>query len=254
MEWIPSCRLRLASSAKCKQFLPIGALAVFQPFRQNTIGSGVTFMNTHSDPANTLFTIGHSNLEIADFLAVLGAHGVRTLCDVRSRPASFRFPQFNREMLGNGLATAGIRYEFLGETLGGRPADPRVYREDGIVDYALRRRSPDFAEGIDRAVALSRTGVTALMCAEEDPLQCHRFLMICPALLERGVSPVHIRRGGTLESQSEAEDRLLALHGFDDVTSTSLFVSGRDAALKDALVLQSKDFAFRASPEAAEYF
>ena len=211
-------------------------------------------MNTHSSHANSLFTVGHSNLELEVFLAVLAQHRIRTLCDVRSRPASFRFPQFNRESLESGLASAGIRYEFLGETLGGRPSDPRVYREDGLVDYAVRRRAPDFAEGLDRALALSRTNVTALMCAEEDPLQCHRFLMICPALLERGVTPAHIRRGGVLESQSEAEDRLLVLHGFDDVTSTSLFVSGRDAALRDALVLQSKDFAFRASPETAEYF
>jgi uncharacterized protein (DUF488 family) len=211
-------------------------------------------MNIHSGPANSLFTIGHSNLEIADFLAVLAAHDVRILCDVRSRPASFRFPQFNREPLKAGLSSVGIRYEFLGETLGGRPADMRVYREDGLVDYAARRRAADFIEGIERALALSRTSVAALMCAEEDPLQCHRFLMICPALLERGISPVHVRRGGTLESQSEAEDRLLVLHGFEDVTSNSLFVSGRDAALEDALVLQSKDFAFRASPESAEYF
>lgn len=211
-------------------------------------------MNIHSGPANPLFTIGHSNLEIADFLAVLTTHGVRTLCDVRSRPASFRFPQFNREPLDAGLSSVGIRYEFFGETLGGRPADPRVYREDGLVDYAARRRAPDFIAGIERVLALSRVSVAALMCAEEDPLQCHRFLMICPALQERGVTPVHIRRGGALESQSNAEDRLLVLHGFDDVTSTSLFVSGREDAIRDALVLQSRDFAFRASPEAAEYF
>lgn len=206
------------------------------------------------DSSNPLFTIGHSNLEIADFLSVLAAHGVRTLCDVRSRPASFRFPQFNREPFEARLASAGIRYEFFGESLGGRPADPRVYREDGLVDYAARRRAPDFIEGLERALALSRASIAALMCAEEDPLQCHRFLMICPTLLERGATPVHIRRGGALESQSEAEDRLLVLHGFDDVTSTSLFASGREDALRDALVLQSKDFAFRASPEAAEYF
>jgi uncharacterized protein (DUF488 family) len=211
-------------------------------------------MNIYSGLANPLFTIGHSSLEIADFLAVLAAHGVRTLCDVRSRPASFRFPQFNREPLESVLVRAGIRYEFFGETLGGRPADPRVYREDGLVDYAARRRAADFIEGIERALAVSRAGVSALMCAEEDPLQCHRFLMICPALLERAVRPIHIRRGGSLESQSDAEDRLLVLHGFDDVTSTSLFVSGREDAIRDALVLQSKDFAFRASPEAIEYY
>jgi uncharacterized protein (DUF488 family) len=214
----------------------------------------MSFVNIHSGSANQLFTIGHSNLEIEVFLAVLAQHRVETLCDVRSRPASFRFPQFNREPLEAGLTSARVRYEFFGETLGGRPADPRVYREDGLVDYAALRRAPDFAAGIERALSLSRTSVIALMCAEEDPLQCHRFLMICPALLEQEISPVHIRRGGALESQSEAEDRLLVLHGFDDVTSTSLFVAGREAALRDALVLQSKDFAFRTSPEAAEYF
>ncbi len=215
---------------------------------------GINFMNPHPEPANPIFTVGHSNLEFADFLAILTVHGVRILCDVRSRPASFRFPQFNREPFEAGLSSAGVRYEFFGETLGGRPADPRVYHEDGRVNYAARRRAHDFAEGIERALALYRTGATAVMCAEEDPLQCHRFLMICPALLELGVTPAHIRRGGVLESQRDAEDRLLALHGFDDVTSTSLFVAGREAALRDALVLQSKDFAFRASPEAAEYF
>lgn len=210
-------------------------------------------MHSPSAITHRLFTVGHSNLDLDVFLAVLAQHGVQELCDVRSRPASFRFPQFNRELLEAGLCSAGIHYEFLGETLGGRPADPRAYREDGRVDYAARRLAPDFAEGIERAVAFSQTNVTAIMCAEEDPLQCHRFLMICPALLEHGVSPVHIRRGAVLETQGAAEDRLLVLHGFDDVTSTSLFASGRDAALRDALILQSRDFAFRASPEIAEY-
>src|SRR5712692_11659961 len=211
-------------------------------------------MNPHPEPANPIFTVGHSNLEFADFLAILAVHGVRILCDVRSRPASFRFPQFNREPFEAGLSSAGVRYEFFGDTLGGRPSDPRVYHEDGRVDYAARRRAPDFREGLDRAIALSRNQIVALMCAEEDPLQCHRFLMICPALMDRGITPLHIRRGGSIESQCDAEDRLLVLHGFEDVTSTSLFVSGRDAALQDALVRQSEEYAYRGSSEAIEYF
>jgi hypothetical protein len=78
--------------------------------------------------------------------------------------------------------------------------------------------------------------------------------MVCPALLDRGVAPVHIRRGGELESQREAEDRLLRLHDLTAFDSSSLFVSERDTAVKDALRLQAKEFAFRASPEAIEYF
>jgi uncharacterized protein (DUF488 family) len=202
----------------------------------------------------TLFTIGHSNQEAGDFLSVLSAHGVKTLCDVRSRPGSFRFPQFNREPLEALLATASLKYEFFGETLGGRPADPRVYHSDGRVDYAARRKSPDFAAGIDRLLELSRAASIAVMCAEEDPLECHRFLMICPAFLERGVVPVHIRRGGILESQLDAEDRLLEAHGRTAFATGSLFVSERDSAIEEALQLQAREFAFRASPEAIEYF
>src|SRR5260370_12436157 len=89
------------------------------------LAPGVNFMNTHSAQTNLLFTIGHSNLEIADFLGVLAAHCVRPVCYVRSRPARFRFPHFNRESLESGLAPAGIRYEFFGYSLGSTPLAPR---------------------------------------------------------------------------------------------------------------------------------
>ncbi len=204
--------------------------------------------------SSTLFTIGHSNHDLGDFLSVLTNHNVKTLCDVRSRPGSFRFPQFNREPLEALLTSAGLWYEFFGEALGGRPADPRAYHADGRVDYAARRKSPEFAAGIDRLLELLRVANIVLMCAEEDPLQCHRFLMICPALLERGVVPVHLRRGGVLESQRDAEDRLLELHGRTAFATGSLFVSERDSAIEEALQLQAREFAFRASPETIEYF
>jgi uncharacterized protein (DUF488 family) len=203
---------------------------------------------------STVFTIGHSNLEVGDFLSVLTKHDVKILCDVRSRPASFRFPQFNREPLEALLASAALRYEFFGEALGGRLADPRAYYSDGRVDYAARRKSPEFAAGIDRLLELSPAANIVLMCAEEDPLQCHRFLMICPTLLERGAMPVHIRRRGILESQLDAEDQLLELHGRTAFATGSLFVSERDCAIAEALQLQSKEFAFRVAPEAIEYF
>src|SRR6266849_4829703 len=123
-------------------------LPSLQPSGKIRFAPGVILMNSHSGPANPLFTIGHSNLEIADFLGVLAAHGVRTVCDVRSRPASFRFPQFNRESLESGLAPAGIRYEFFGERLGCRPLDTRIYRERGVRDYAAIEGGTDFAGDI----------------------------------------------------------------------------------------------------------
>ena len=206
----------------------------------------------HFNPS--LFTIGHSSLELEGFLKVVMTHEIKILCDVRSRPGSFRFPQFNREPLEVCLASAEIQYVFLGEALGGRPSDPRVYHEDGIVNYETRRKAADFQLGIGRVLALAASSSIALMCAEEDPLQCHRFLMICPALLDRGLTPLHIRRGGELESQRDAEDRLLKLHDLAAFDSGSLFVNERDVALQDALRRQAQEFAFRASPEAIEYF
>lgn len=209
---------------------------------------------TSSAAAQTVFTIGHSNLELEEFLTTLSRHGVQTVCDVRSRPASSRFPQFNREGLEVNLRDAGFRYEFLGESLGGRPADPRVYQANGLVDYFRRRKARDFVTELDHVVELSRGQEVALMCAEEDPLHCHRFLMICPELLERGVVPVHIRRGGVLESQREAEDRLLALNDLTAFTSDSLFVTERSSALEDALRRQAEEHAFRMNPEQVEEF
>ena len=204
--------------------------------------------------SGTLFTLGHSSLELGEFLSVLVLHKIPMICDVRSRPVSFRFPQFNREPLEAGLSVAKIHYQFLGETLGGRPGDPQVYRENGMVDYLARRKSPDFCAGVDHAIEMSRSQNIAIMCAEEDPLQCHRFLMICPELIKRGAGPVHIRRGGALESQLAAEDRLLKLHDLAAFTSDSLFVSERDSAIEDALRKQSEEYAFRSSPEAIDYF
>lgn len=211
-------------------------------------------MNPSIASSNGLFTLGHSNLEMSDFLGTLLRHEIKVVCDVRSRPGSFRFPQFNREPLEARLTAARIRYEFCGEQLGGRPLDPQFYLASGLVDYSKRRRAPSFLEAIDQAIGLSQQRKTAILCAEEDPLHCHRFLLICPALVERGVTPLHLRRGGAAETQRDAEDRLLELHGFADVTSDSLFAHGREAALEDALRLQSEQYGFRTSPEAIEYF
>jgi uncharacterized protein (DUF488 family) len=201
-----------------------------------------------------LFTIGHSNSELQDFLGVVIRHDIKLVCDVRSRPGSFRFPQFNREALQAQLASAKISYKFLGDTLGGRPPDEHYYLPNGVVDYVARRRAADFLESVNQMLAASRQQNVAMMCAEEDPLHCHRFMLICPAVIERGVIPTHLRRGGVIETQREAEDRLLQLQGFADVTSDSLFTTGRESALEDALRMQSERYAFRTSPEAIEYF
>ncbi len=202
--------------------------------------------------AHPLFTIGHSNLEPLPFLELLRRFEIAVLCDVRSRPQSGRFPQFNQDVLEELLREVDVRYLFVGEELGGRPADSKLYRADGIADYAACRKSFGFRQGVERVLAELQSTAVALMCAEEDPLTCHRFLMICPELVAAGVAPRHIRRGGAIESQREAEDRVLDAQDLSGFSGDSLFSADRSTALEDAYRLQAERCAFRVDPEAVE--
>jgi uncharacterized protein (DUF488 family) len=160
------------------------------------------------ESAGRLFTVGHSNHEAADFLALLRGAGITAIADVRSSPYSRRLPHFTRVHLEALLTRNGIAYVFLGDLLGGRPADEALYDGAGLVDYERVRATERFRRGLERVVRGVETYTIALFCAEEDPLDCHRGLMIAPALVEVGLVPEHLRRGGWVESQADFEERL----------------------------------------------
>jgi uncharacterized protein (DUF488 family) len=205
-----------------------------------------------SQGRRALYTVGHSNLELPLFLKLLKNAGIELLVDVRSRPQSGRFPQFNQAVLDKQLESEGITYLFLGEELGGRPDDQDAYGPDGRVDYHARRKSYAFGAGLERVLRELQSHALALMCAEEDPLECHRFLMICPELVASGVKPLHIRKGSRLETQESAETRLLESNGFGDVAAHTLFPEARAEALVKAYDLQAEKFAFRVDSRAVE--
>lgn len=207
-----------------------------------------------SDPSRhrSLFTVGHSSLEFLQFVKLLKDCSISLLIDVRSQPRSGRFPQFSQPGFERMMENAGMGYLFLGDELGGRPDDPDAYRSDGVVDYRLRRKSYAFQSGIERVLNEVDRAVCALLCAEEDPLECHRFLMICPELIRMGIRPVHIRKGSRIESQEEAENRVLEAHGFGGVAVSTLFLEARATALEEAYELQAGKFAYRVSPLAVD--
>ncbi|HET7212892.1 MAG TPA: DUF488 domain-containing protein [Terriglobia bacterium] len=198
--------------------------------------------------ANALFTVGHSSMEAGEFTRLLGMHKAGVVMDVRSRPASGRFPHFNGAVLENILQSEGIAYQFLGEELGGRPSDPAAYSPDGVVNYRACRRSYNFSAGIERIERELQTRPIVLMCAEEDPIECHRFLMICPELVALGLHPLHIRRDGNIETQEAAEDRLLRSTGLGHVAANTLFPAARAETIEEALELQARKYAFRVDP------
>jgi uncharacterized protein (DUF488 family) len=157
-----------------------------------------------------LLSIGHSNHELPHFMQLLHGAGVTAVADVRSQPFSRRHPEYNRQELARQLKQQGIAYVFLGEKLGGRPSDSELYDDAGRVNYERVRATTAFCQGLDRLVgALARYRVV-MLCSEEDPLDCHRGLMIAPALVERDIEPAHIRADGSVETTAAMEDRLLA--------------------------------------------
>ena len=161
---------------------------------------------------HTVLTIGHSNHAPDVFVRLLGAHAVTVLADVRSAPYSRFHPQFNRSALARKLADAGIEYVYLGDALGGRPADPGLY-EGGRVRYERVARTEPFRDAVEHVAERAGRDRLAIMCAEREPLACHRTLLVAPALEERGAAVAHIRADGALEPHAETMDRLLAKHG-----------------------------------------
>lgn len=157
-----------------------------------------------------IYTIGHSNHPIERFLGLLQPHAITAVADVRSTPYSRFNPQFRREKLQAALASVGIQYVFLGQELGARSQDPACYDSEGRVSYAKLARTELFRKGIARL----KTGLAdhriSLMCAEREPLECHRTILVARELVREGVEVTHILGDGSLEPHAHALQRLAA--------------------------------------------
>lgn len=155
-----------------------------------------------------LYTIGHSNHPLERFIELLQRHHITAIGDVRSQPYSRFNPQFNRETLQKELQQHKIAYVYLGKELGARSDDPGCY-VGGKVQYSRLAQTDLFQQGLDRLRKGMETYRIALMCAEKDPLMCHRTILICRHLRADDIALKHILEDGQLEDNRESEERLL---------------------------------------------
>ncbi len=208
-----------------------------------------------------LFTIGHSNLSIDTFIGLLQRYGITAIADVRSHPYSRFLPHFNQSALKAALLNAGIQYVFLGKELGARSANQSCY-VDGKASYEKIAATELFSEGIQRILKGSENYKISLMCAEKDPITCHRAILVCQHLRDFDLDVNHILSNGSLESHEHLEDRLLVLHGlyqseleeaapkqlslFDEIRfqESPIQKLSRGDCLKQAYQLQGEEIAY----------
>ena len=186
-----------------------------------------------------IYTIGHSTHTIENFISLLNTRGVTAIADVRSAPYSRFQPQFNKEALAKSLTDQGIEYVYFGDSIGGRSQNPDDYENNRVV-YSRLKKNPYFENGIARVIAGSKKYKLALMCSEKEPIECHRTLLVGQTLHDMGEQVTHIHSDGSLETQSEAIQRLLKIFKLDE---PDLFSS--DAKIiEEALLRQELKVAF----------
>ena len=159
---------------------------------------------------NELFTIGYSPHTLDSFLRILQKYQITALADVRSSPYSQYKPEFNKETLKDFLKANNIAYVFLGDFCGARVEDPSCY-VNGKVDYKLVAEDQKFKEGMERIKKGMENFRIVLMCAEKDPITCHRTILICRNMHAAGIEIKHILSNGKIEEQKDSEHRLLRL-------------------------------------------
>lgn len=200
-----------------------------------------------------ILTIGHSNLDWDRFMTLLRNAGVTAVADVRTSPWSRRTPQFNRETLAANLKSQGLAYVFLGAELGGRPSGSHLF-DAGVADYEAMAREEAFKKGLDRVATGAQTHVVALMCAEREPLDCHRCLLVSRRLQGLGLAVAHIHSDGAIEPHEATERRLLVCEGLEH---EDIF-EDRESRLARAYVQRARKVAYaeaeaeKASTVAAE--
>ena len=181
---------------------------------------------------------------LESLLSLLKRHSISAVADVRSHPYSRLCPHFSRQNIANSLAQVGVRYVFLGKELGARVSDPFCY-ENGKVLYDRVASTEKFRNGIERILRGISEYRVALLCAEKEPLACHRAILIARHLRERNVAVKHILHDGNLENHEDSLARLVRILGMPE----SDMFNTKDEIISQAYAAQAQRIAFTKAEE-----
>lgn len=149
-----------------------------------------------------ILSIGYGKINIENFISLLKQYDIAFLIDIRSVPYSKGNQDFNQEVLKFHLDRVGIKYVFMGDSIGGRPKDLSCYHPDGKVNYEALEATKDYQTGLERLVTASKLeSNVVMMCSEANPLECHRTKLIGRSLKKREIEVYHITHNGDLKTQ-----------------------------------------------------
>lgn len=177
---------------------------------------------------STLYSIGHGNKKLEDFIKELKVFDIKYLLDVRSKPFSKWNPQFNQNQLKVRLEENGIKYVFAGDLLGGLPKDRSCYDHNGKVVYKRIKEKDFFKKGLDRLITANEKQIRlAIMCSESRPEECHRSKLIGQELFKRKISLNHIITGKHVKSQEHVMADLTKGKGTVDLFGNEINFTSR---------------------------
>ena len=156
-----------------------------------------------------LYTIGHSNLLLNDFISLIQKYEINCIVDVRSVPASKYAPQFNQNELKWLLKQHGVQYLHFGKEFGARRTD--CLDDEGQVNFECAIKTQAFLHGVERIRHGLQMGYhIALMCSEANPIECHRFSLVSRFFHEHGVDVQHILKDGTTLNHEAVEKEMIS--------------------------------------------
>jgi uncharacterized protein (DUF488 family) len=177
---------------------------------------------------NVIYTIGYTAFKIEEFVDVLNENRISCVIDVRSSPISIHYPEYNKRIIQGTLKKHNIEYRNYAFEFGARQTDTQFYSTNGYLDFNKYVCSQSFNEGYKKILAgIDKNYIFALMCAEKDPINCHRAIMIGHEFNKRGFIVKNILYNKNIETQEEIDMRLLDIY-FPDRDQLTLFGSNEN--------------------------